>query len=226
VTLLPARVTAAPTATRTLGPAWAFSRPRATVPDAAEAERAASRPLPDAAAPWSLDEPPESPDPAPASPRAANARPARDPRRARAPFAPPRDRALSRRRRSWEDRIVDVRAVRTGESSAAPLAVEPAQLDRALGDRLSAEAALRRVATLVARQHAPEEVFALVSEEVARHLDAELGATLRSPASDVRGQLKRYGGRGVRRRQADRAGSGDGARARAGDLGARAPGFL
>jgi hypothetical protein len=54
------------------------------------------------------------------------------------------------------------RAGQTGERSAAALAVENERLQSELRDRLSAEAALRRVATLVAQEHAPEEVFALV----------------------------------------------------------------
>ena len=41
------------------------------------------------------------------------------------------------------------------------------------GDRIAGEqAALRRVATLVARGAAPEEVFAAVAEEAGRLLDA------------------------------------------------------
>ena len=72
---------------------------------------------------------------------------------------------------------MDDRAVHTGDPSAAALAVENERLQRALRARLSEEAALRRVATLVAQQHAPETVFALVTEEVARHLDADSAIT-------------------------------------------------
>jgi signal transduction histidine kinase len=50
---------------------------------------------------------------------------------------------------------------------------------------LGEEAALRRVATLVGRQHAPEEVFALVTEEVARHLDADTAITARYDAAGL-----------------------------------------
>ena len=38
---------------------------------------------------------------------------------------------------------------------------------------------MRRVATLVARQHVPEAVLALVTEEVAGHLHASTAATVR-----------------------------------------------
>lgn len=65
------------------------------------------------------------------------------------------------------------------DRSAAALALENERLQRALRARLSEEAALRRVATLVARQHAPEEVFTVVAEEVARHLDADAAITVR-----------------------------------------------
>jgi signal transduction histidine kinase len=74
---------------------------------------------------------------------------------------------------------VDDRPVHTAELSAAALAVENERLQRALQARLSEEAALRRVATLVAQQHAPETVFAVVTEEVARHLDADSAITVR-----------------------------------------------
>jgi signal transduction histidine kinase len=77
---------------------------------------------------------------------------------------------------------VDDRAVETGEPSAAALAVENERLHDALRARLSVEAALRRVATLVAQEHAPEEVLALVTEEVGRHLDAEGAITVRYDA--------------------------------------------
>jgi signal transduction histidine kinase len=79
----------------------------------------------------------------------------------------------------WEDRAVDDRAVHTAEAFAAALAVENERLQRALRARLSEEAALRRVATLVAQQHVPEEVFTVVAEEVARHLDADAAIAVR-----------------------------------------------
>src|SRR4051812_17472426 len=59
------------------------------------------------------------------------------------------------------------------------LAVENERLQRALRARLEEEQALRRVATLVARQHAPEAALALVTEEVARHLHASAASTVR-----------------------------------------------
>ena len=87
--------------------------------------------------------------------------------------------ALSRASYPWEDRAVDDRPVHTAELSAAALAVENERLQRALRARLSEEAALRRVATLVAQQHAPETLFAVVTEEVARRLDAHSAITVR-----------------------------------------------
>jgi signal transduction histidine kinase len=83
---------------------------------------------------------------------------------------------------SWEDRPVDDPSVHSRAPAAATLAVENERLHRSLSARLSEEAALRRVATLVARQHAPEEVFSLVAEEVCRHLDADAGAAVRYDA--------------------------------------------
>jgi signal transduction histidine kinase len=82
----------------------------------------------------------------------------------------------------WEDLVVDDRAVGTMRPHPPELAVENERLERALRARLSEEAALRRVATLVAQQHAPEAVFALVTEEVARHLDADAAMTARFDA--------------------------------------------
>src|SRR5204862_5714896 len=73
---------------------------------------------------------------------------------------------------------VDDGAVHPGQRSPAQLAVENERLQRALRARLEEEAALRRVATLVAREHEPEAVLALVTEEVARHLNAATAATL------------------------------------------------
>ena len=61
---------------------------------------------------------------------------------------------------------MDDRAVHTTEPYPAQLAVENERLQRALRARLKEEEALRRVATLVARVHAPGAVLALVTEEV------------------------------------------------------------
>jgi signal transduction histidine kinase len=77
---------------------------------------------------------------------------------------------------------VDDPAVRPTVPYPAQLAVENERLQSALRARLKEEEALRRVATLVAQQHAPEEVFALVTEEVARHLDADAALTVRYDA--------------------------------------------
>jgi hypothetical protein len=77
---------------------------------------------------------------------------------------------------------VKPRAGHTIGGSPTALARENERLERALRARLSEEAALRRVATLVARQHAPEEVFTLVTQEVARHLDADAALTVRYDA--------------------------------------------
>jgi hypothetical protein len=82
----------------------------------------------------------------------------------------------------WDDLAVKERTGHTIERSPAALALENERLQRALRARLSEEAALRRVATLVARQHAPEEVFTVVAEEVARHLDADAAITVRYDA--------------------------------------------
>jgi signal transduction histidine kinase len=61
----------------------------------------------------------------------------------------------------------------------AQLEAENERLQRALRARLKEEAALRRVATLVAREHAPGAVLALVCEEVGRHLEADTAVTVR-----------------------------------------------
>ena len=73
------------------------------------------------------------------------------------------------------DGAVDARA----DPSGARLAAENERLHGVLRARLLEEQALRRVATLVARQHAPEAVFDLVAEEVGRHLAAESAGILR-----------------------------------------------
>ncbi|GAA4696567.1 histidine kinase [Nocardioides conyzicola] len=59
---------------------------------------------------------------------------------------------------------------------ARRLAVRAEVARSALADE---QAALRRVATLVARQTAPDEVFAVVTEEVGRHLRADLATMVR-----------------------------------------------
>ena len=74
------------------------------------------------------------------------------------------------------------RAVHTTEPYPAQLAVENERLQRALRARLKEEEALRRVATLVAQEHAPEAVLALVTEEVGRHLEADTAVTVRYDA--------------------------------------------
>ena len=56
------------------------------------------------------------------------------------------------------------------DRSGADLAVENERLQRELRARLEEERALRRVAMLVAQEHAPEVVLTVVAEEVARHL--------------------------------------------------------
>ena len=62
---------------------------------------------------------------------------------------------------------------------AAGLALENERLQQVLRARLDEQEALRRVALLVARQRAPEELFTLVAEEVARHLDADAAMVAR-----------------------------------------------
>jgi signal transduction histidine kinase len=56
---------------------------------------------------------------------------------------------------------------------AIALSLENERLQLALRGRLEEQRALRRVATAVAREHDAEEVFDLVTREVARHLDAD-----------------------------------------------------
>jgi GAF domain-containing protein len=74
------------------------------------------------------------------------------------------------------------RAVHTTEPYPAQLVVENERLQRTLRARLREEEALRRVATLVAREHAPGAVLALVTEEVGRHLEADTAVTVRYDA--------------------------------------------
>jgi hypothetical protein len=71
---------------------------------------------------------------------------------------------LSGTSHSWDDDAVGDRAVHTTEPYPERLVVESERLQRALRARLKEEEALRRVATLVAREHAPGAVLALVTE--------------------------------------------------------------
>jgi signal transduction histidine kinase len=61
--------------------------------------------------------------------------------------------------------------------AAVAMALENQRLQLVLRARLEEQQALRRVATVVARQHDPEEVYTLVTKEVARHLDADASMT-------------------------------------------------
>jgi hypothetical protein len=74
---------------------------------------------------------------------------------------------------------VDERAVHGLDRSSAALEVENERLQRMLHARFEEERALRRVATLIAQQHAPEVVLNVVTEEVARHLAADAAMTTR-----------------------------------------------
>ena len=62
---------------------------------------------------------------------------------------------------------------------AIALSLENERLQLALRARLEEQQALRRVATAVAQQHEPVEIFELVTREVARHLDADAAMTAR-----------------------------------------------
>jgi GAF domain-containing protein len=62
---------------------------------------------------------------------------------------------------------------------AIALSLENERLQLALRGRLEEQQALRRVATAVAQQHEPQEVFELVAREVARHLDADAAMAAR-----------------------------------------------
>jgi signal transduction histidine kinase len=64
------------------------------------------------------------------------------------------------------------------------LAVENERLQAALRARLEEERALRRIATLIAQEHEPETVLAVVAEEVARHLGADAAMTARYDGPD------------------------------------------
>ena len=63
--------------------------------------------------------------------------------------------------------------------SSADLKAENERLQSALRARLDEVEALRRVATLVARNAAPEDVLDLVTREVAQHLEADAAMTAR-----------------------------------------------
>jgi signal transduction histidine kinase len=63
--------------------------------------------------------------------------------------------------------------------AAVGLALENERLQLALHARLEEQESLRRIATVVARQHGPEEVLALVASEVAHHLAADAAMTAR-----------------------------------------------
>jgi signal transduction histidine kinase len=84
----------------------------------------------------------------------------------------------------WDDRAVSDRVVRTREPRPAQLVVENERLQRALRARLEEEQALRRVAMLVAREHAPAAVLTLVTEEIVGQLKADMAATVRYDAPD------------------------------------------
>lgn len=63
--------------------------------------------------------------------------------------------------------------------AAVALGLENERLQLALHARLDEQRALRRVATVVARQHEPDEVLELVASEVAQHLGADAALTAR-----------------------------------------------
>ena len=79
---------------------------------------------------------------------------------------------------------VEEQAVRAGDRSRATLAVENERLQLALRARLEEERALRRVAMLVAQEHAPELVLTVVAEEAARHLGADAALIARYDRPD------------------------------------------
>jgi signal transduction histidine kinase len=65
------------------------------------------------------------------------------------------------------------------EMAVFGLALENERLQLSLHGRLDEEQALRRVATVIVRQHEPEEVLALVTSEVAHHLGGDAAMTAR-----------------------------------------------
>jgi signal transduction histidine kinase len=82
-------------------------------------------------------------------------------------------------------------------AAAAGLALENERLQLALNARLEEQQALRRVATVVARQHDPEEVLALVTSEVAHHLAADAAMTARFDGPGLATVLADWGAPGV-----------------------------
>jgi signal transduction histidine kinase len=81
--------------------------------------------------------------------------------------------------------------------AAIALALENERLQLALHARLEEQQALRRVATVVARQHDPEEVLALVASEVARHLAADAALTARYDGPGLATVLAEWSAPGV-----------------------------
>jgi signal transduction histidine kinase len=81
--------------------------------------------------------------------------------------------------------------------AVAALALANERLGIALHSRLDEQDALRRVATAVARQHAPEEVLELVASEVAHHLAADAALTARFDAQGVATVLAEWSAPGV-----------------------------
>jgi signal transduction histidine kinase len=77
------------------------------------------------------------------------------------------------------------------------LALEKERLELALHARLDEQEALRRVATTVARQHAPEEVLTLVAGEVAHHLAGDAALTARFDAPGLATVLAEWSRPGV-----------------------------
>jgi signal transduction histidine kinase len=82
-------------------------------------------------------------------------------------------------------------------AAAAGLAFENERLQLALNARLEEQQALRRVATVVARQHSPEEVLALVTSEIAHHLAADAAMTARFDGPGMATVLADWGAPGV-----------------------------
>jgi signal transduction histidine kinase len=80
---------------------------------------------------------------------------------------------------------------------AIALSLENERLQLALRGRLEEQQALRRVATAVARQHAAEEVFDLVTREVARHLDADAAMMARYDGPGVATVLSDWAAAGL-----------------------------
>ena len=94
---------------------------------------------------------------------------------------------------------MDERAVRAPDRSAAGLAAENERLQRILRARLEEERALRRVATLVAQEHAPDVVLTVVTEEVARHLEADAAMTARYDGPGLASVVAEWSVRGAAR---------------------------